>query len=688
MTTTTVEPWQAGAGEPVRGRFEYVFALPAGAQIDPTAWGEALGPVGAWSLASAYSPVIELRLWRSSPRGPLRLTVAVVLHDPFGQLSDTAARQEAVELLRPITDRHPLRRLTPAQLRRYRKPIVNHVAEIADADPYLPEGGAAFSGLFSRLVAGLQAAPGHVGLSMLVGPARDDRPDRGLAPPDPLDPAEPGRQEREDRQVQFRLRVFSELALPATLLARAEAVCISRRPLLSSWRVPLDRNQLAGARQAIAAGELDLWPGASAAHGVNPRIAALTLSLAAVPRVRGTIVDGRPATGPLPTTGAVLGKVARPDGRRVPWRLCWAERRHHVLLAGASGCGKSTAIKRLVLEDVAHGRSVVIVDPHGDLANEVAAIVPASRLVHIDPRITGSAAMDLSGTDPTSITAILIAAMSEVWPPEYLGPVLFRAVTISGQALDASNRFAAAVTLVALERFMTDAPWREWVIGGIADPQLRAEAQHEHRVWSTDNPGGQGGPSLTQYVASKFVQLTQGPARALFDRPPTRPLEADLAAGSVVVVALPLGLLGAETTRFAARVFLSRLTTAIAAQGARPEHERHEIAVFLDEAGLMTGRALAGLFSGSRKFGAAMHLAVQAPSMLGRHLEEIQTNCQLQLLGRLPASQAAYLADRAGEATVRLLPTLPRHHLAVVTEDHDPLGDPLVLTPVPPPAGP
>lgn len=215
----------------------------------------------------------------------------------------------------------------------------------------------------------------------------------------------------------------------------------------------------------------------------------------------------------------------------------------------------------------------------------------------------------------------------------------------------------------------------------------RVDLGHEHDVWRSDTTGGQGGPSWVQYVSAKFAPLTQGPGRSLFGTSPRHSLEAHLARGSVVVVALPLGLLGTETTRLAARMFLSRLTAAIAAQGAKPEHQRQPTSVFCDEAHLMAGGSLAGLFAQARKFATAVHVSVQAPSMLGGHLDEILTNTQTQLLGRLNNAQAAHLVDRTGAETARSLATLPRHHLVVVTEDHDPADPPVVLTPVPPPTG-
>src|SRR5207302_1399319 len=97
--------------------------------------------------------------------------------------------------------------------------------------------------------------------------------------------------------------------------------------------------------------------------------------------------------------------------------------------------------------------------------------------------------------------------------------------------------------------------------------------------------------------------------------------------------------------------------------------ERHAISVFLDEARVATGDALAGLFAQARKFNCSVTVACQSPSQLQPHLEAVLTNAQTHLYGRLSRREAAHLGARLGEAGVRVLPRLPRHHLILALED-------------------
>jgi len=152
-----------------------------------------------------------------------------------------------------------------------------------------------------------------------------------------------------------------------------------------------------------------------------------------------------------------------------------------------------------------------------------------------------------------------------------------------------------------------------------------------------------------------------------------------------VVVSLPLGSLGGATTSLVSRMFLTRLTAAIASQGRHPEADRRETAVFLDEAHFMVGPALSGLFAQARKYNCSITVATQTPSQLEPHLDEVLTNAQNHLIGRLSRREAALVGDRIGERGVRALTTLPRHHLLLALEDNDPDLAPIILTPTPPP---
>jgi hypothetical protein len=51
----------------------------------------------------------------------------------------------------------------------------------------------------------------------------------------------------------------------------------------------------------------------------------------------------------------------------------------HTHVIGASGTGKSTLLLNCIIQDIAHGHGIALLDPHGDLVDEVLARIPKER---------------------------------------------------------------------------------------------------------------------------------------------------------------------------------------------------------------------------------------------------------------------------------------------------------------------
>ena len=67
-------------------------------------------------------------------------------------------------------------------------------------------------------------------------------------------------------------------------------------------------------------------------------------------------------------------------GERRPFGLLPADRARHLYMIGQTGTGKSTLLAELVRQDIEAGAGVALVDPHGDLIDDVLASVPSRRV--------------------------------------------------------------------------------------------------------------------------------------------------------------------------------------------------------------------------------------------------------------------------------------------------------------------
>ena len=74
----------------------------------------------------------------------------------------------------------------------------------------------------------------------------------------------------------------------------------------------------------------------------------------------------------------VLGRVQyRTDDRT--FGLTPEDRRRHLYVVGRTGVGKTTLLENLIRSDIAAGRGVCLIDPHGDLAETIIASIPSER---------------------------------------------------------------------------------------------------------------------------------------------------------------------------------------------------------------------------------------------------------------------------------------------------------------------
>jgi hypothetical protein len=80
----------------------------------------------------------------------------------------------------------------------------------------------------------------------------------------------------------------------------------------------------------------------------------------------------------IPDEGLVLGyNVFR--GTKTKINLSLDDRRRHIYSVGQTGTGKSTFLKSLALQDMLNGDGFAFIDPHGDVAEDLLALVPKER---------------------------------------------------------------------------------------------------------------------------------------------------------------------------------------------------------------------------------------------------------------------------------------------------------------------
>src|SRR2546428_2831090 len=97
-------------------------------------------------------------------------------------------------------------------------------------------------------------------------------------------------------------------------------------------------------------------------------------------------MDIRPLSGKDDEVTVFAETDFREEGQR--FGIKRRDRRHHMYLVGKTGMGKSTLLRTLIVSDLRAGKGLALIDPHGDLSDQVLRCVPEPRekeLIAFDP---------------------------------------------------------------------------------------------------------------------------------------------------------------------------------------------------------------------------------------------------------------------------------------------------------------
>ena len=298
-------------------------------------------------------------------------------------------------------------------------------------------------------------------------------------------------------------------------------------------------------------------------------------------------------------------------GQELPFGLSPPDRRHHLYAVGKSGTGKTTLLRNLILQDIEAGRGVGVIDPHGDLANDLLDHIPRHRVedvAYFDPAdLEHPVGLNLLGhveEDRRHLVASgLVAALKGIWP-DFWGPrleyILYAAVAA---ILDCQN-----VSLLGVQRMLSDSRYRAWVVKQVKDPVVRS-------FWTNEFESYDKG-FLHEAVApiqNKVGQLLMSPhLRNILGQVRNR-LDARFMMdnGRIFIANLSKGKLGADKANLVGSLLVTQFQLAAMARADVPEGERRDFFLYVDEFQSFVSDSFASILSEARKYRLCLTLSHQ-----------------------------------------------------------------------------
>ncbi|OHC69539.1 MAG: hypothetical protein A3H93_15530 [Rhodocyclales bacterium RIFCSPLOWO2_02_FULL_63_24] len=323
-----------------------------------------------------------------------------------------------------------------------------------------------------------------------------------------------------------------------------------------------------------------------------------------------------------------------------------ADRLSHLYAIGKTGTGKSTLLETLLKQDIEAGRGFALIDPHGDLAQRIAAYAGSVRpdsLIYLNAadRNQPFGYNPLRKVTPSKIP-LAVSGLLEVFKKRWSDAWGVRMEHVLRNALFALIEKGDA-TLPDVLRLLTDKGYRKDVVQGLTNEPVKTFWKDEYPKYSFRY--------LTDAIApiqNKIGAFISDPIlHRLITAPPVdlrfRKIMDD---GQMLVVNLAKGSLGEDSSSLLGALLVTTIGLAAFSRADTPQASLRPFYVYLDEFQEFTTLAVANMVSELRKYGIALTLSHQ-------NLAQLEPDVRHGVLGNVGTMIAFRLGPEDAQVLAR-----------------------------------
>lgn len=344
----------------------------------------------------------------------------------------------------------------------------------------------------------------------------------------------------------------------------------------------------------------------------------------------------------------------------------------HMHMLGATGMGKSTQLHSLICQDIANGNGVAVLDPHGDLIEQILPCIPQSRIpdvILIDPSDAAypvgfnllHAHSELEKELLASDLVALFRRFSTSWGDQMN--------SVFANAILAILESTTGGTLIDLRRFLIEKPFRERFLDTVTDDAVRYYWKHEYPLLKSSSIGS----ILTRLDAFLRPKLI----RNMVSQKYSLPMGQFMNERKIILVKLAQGLIGEENSYLLGATIVAKLQQAAMARQAQAKADRVPFFLYIDEFHHFITPSLSHIVTGTRKYGLGLIVSHQDMQQVSKHDPELATallaNAGTRMCFRLGEADAKKLAEGFTSFAPSDFQTLDRGEMIVRigASDHD-----------------
>lgn len=328
----------------------------------------------------------------------------------------------------------------------------------------------------------------------------------------------------------------------------------------------------------------------------------------------------------VPDDGLLLGyNVFR--GVKKPIRLSLGDRQRHMYVVGQTGTGKSTFLENLALQDMLSGGGFCFVDPHGDTAENLLAMVPKERTE------------DVIYFCPADMEYPMGLNLFEFHMPEQKDFLIQEAINMLYKLYDPQHQGIigpryehwfrnAALTLMSdpegstfidIPKVFTDNKYAKQKLAHVTD-QTVLDFWNKEMASTTDYHKsevlGWFVSKFGAFLSNEMMRNIIGQTKSAFN------LREIMDNKKILLVNLSKGRTGELNSKLLGMIFVMKFQAAAMSRSNIPESQRQDFALYVDEFQNFSTDSFATIMSEARKYHLNLIVANQFTTQLSDEIRD------------------------------------------------------------------
>ncbi len=262
-------------------------------------------------------------------------------------------------------------------------------------------------------------------------------------------------------------------------------------------------------------------------------------------------------------------------------------------------------MSNLAIQDIASGHGVCVVDPHGDLIQDILEHIPKHRaddVVYFNPSDTerpiGLNMLEARTEDQKDFAVQeMISIFYKLFPPEMIGPMFEH--NMRNVMLTLMSDIDDPGTIIDIPRMFTDDSYVKRYMRKLKDPVVRSFWEKEMAKTSDFHKSEMLGYLISKvgrFVENEMMRNIMGQQNSGFD------FRQIMDEKKILLVNLSKGTTGEVNAKLLGLIIVAKLQMAALSRADIPEDERHDFYLYIDEFQNFITDSISTILSEARKY--------------------------------------------------------------------------------------